>query len=104
MHQPKIAAENTLETGAFQGNPPLSGETEGLGQRFSELLPAFITYARYELSLSAQTAASIMLRNGCDIRYIQKILGHSDIKTTVKYYIRVDKAAVKAVHKKFLKF
>jgi integrase/recombinase XerD len=50
------------------------------------------------------TAASIMLRNGCDIRYIQEILGHSDIKTTVKYYIRVDKAAVKAAHKKFLKF
>jgi len=50
------------------------------------------------------TAASIMLRNGCDIRYIQEILGHADIKTTVKYYIRVDEAAVKAAHRQFLKF
>lgn len=50
------------------------------------------------------TAATIMLRNGCNIRYIQEILGHSDIETTAKYYLGTDKQATKAAHAKFLRY
>ncbi len=50
------------------------------------------------------TAATTMSHNGADIRNIQLILGHSDIKTTAKYYLGVDKEALKEAHKKFLKY
>ena len=50
------------------------------------------------------TAATLMSHNGADIRNIQLILGHSDIKTTAKYYLGVDKEALKEAHAKFLKY
>lgn len=50
------------------------------------------------------TMATIMSINGADIRQIQLILGHSDIETTAKYYLGVDKEAVKQAHAKFLNY
>ncbi len=50
------------------------------------------------------TAATIMLQNGCDIRYIQELLGHADIQTTAQYYLGTDKSALKEAHAKFLQF
>ena len=50
------------------------------------------------------TMATTMLNNGADIRMIQQILGHSDIKTTAKYYLGVDQKAVKESHNKFLRY
>ncbi len=50
------------------------------------------------------TAATIMLENGCDIRYIQELLGHSDIRTTAQYYLGTDKRALKAAHTKFMNY
>lgn len=50
------------------------------------------------------TAATIMSHNGADIRNIQLILGHSDIKTTAKYYLGVDKESLRAAHAKFLNY
>ncbi len=50
------------------------------------------------------TMATLLLKNGCDIRYIQEMLGHSDIETTAKYYLGTDKRSVKEAHSKYLKF
>jgi integrase/recombinase XerD len=50
------------------------------------------------------TAATTMSHNGADIRNIQLILGHSDIKTTAKYYLGVDKEALRKSHSQFLKY
>ena len=49
------------------------------------------------------TFATIMINNGCDIFHVKNLLGHSDIKTTAKYYLGVDKGATKAAHEKYLK-
>ena len=50
------------------------------------------------------TAATTMSFNGCDIRIIQQILGHSDIETTARYYLGVDKRAIKEAHAKYLNY
>ena len=50
------------------------------------------------------TAATTMSHNGADIRNIQLILGHSDIKTTAKYYLGVDKEALRKAHSQYLKY
>lgn len=50
------------------------------------------------------TAATTMSHNGADIRNIQLILGHSDIKTTAKYYLGVDKEALRKAHNQYLKY
>ena len=49
------------------------------------------------------TFATLMINNGCDIFHVKNLLGHSDIKTTAKYYLGVDKSATKAAHEKYLK-
>ena len=48
---------------------------------------------RNELGIKARfydlrgSFATISLRNGCEIKYIAEVLGHTRIETTEKYYI-----------------
>lgn len=46
--------------------------------------------------------ASDLKRKGCDITYIQKLLGHESIQTTKAYYITVDQEIVKSEHAKYV--
>ena len=46
--------------------------------------------------------ASDLKRKGCDITYIQKLLGHEGIQTTKTYYITVDQEMVKSEHSKYI--
>ncbi|MDP9154855.1 MAG: tyrosine-type recombinase/integrase [Pseudomonadota bacterium] len=41
--------------------------------------------------------ATLILENGADVRYIQAMLGHADIKTT-QVYTRVSIRALKDIH------
>jgi integrase/recombinase XerD len=41
--------------------------------------------------------ATMMLENGSDIRYVQQILGHADIKTT-QIYTQVSIRQLKSIH------
>ncbi|KPF79716.1 tyrosine-type recombinase/integrase, partial [Novosphingobium sp. AAP93] len=43
------------------------------------------------------TMATLMLENGADVRFIQAMLGHADLKTT-EIYTQVSIKALKAVH------
>ena len=47
--------------------------------------------------LFRHTAATLMLEGGADIRFIQQMLGHADVKTT-QVYTRVSLHQLKAVH------
>ncbi|MCF6300269.1 MAG: tyrosine-type recombinase/integrase, partial [Proteobacteria bacterium] len=44
------------------------------------------------------TMATLMMENGADIRYIQMMLGHSDLKTT-QIYTQVSISKLKQIHK-----
>jgi len=43
--------------------------------------------------------ATTLLKNGADIRFIQKLLGHSSISTT-ELYTQVDNTMLKEVYKR----
>jgi integrase/recombinase XerD len=47
--------------------------------------------------LFRHTMATLMLEGGADVRYIQEMLGHADLKTT-QIYTRVSIRALKAIH------
>ena len=47
--------------------------------------------------LGERTAATLMLEGGADLRFIQQLLGHADVKTT-QIYTRVSLHKLKAVH------
>jgi integrase/recombinase XerD len=46
------------------------------------------------------TAATLLIEDGVDIRFVQKLLGHASIATT-QIYTHVDPQRLKAVHKQF---
>ncbi len=50
------------------------------------------------------TAATIMLQNGCPLNFVSELLGHSDIKTTVKYYVGTDVSSLRQAHERYLRF
>ena len=50
-------SKNALESSALEGVPTKRGVNPITDRRISALLPGFLKYARYELSLSPQTAA-----------------------------------------------
>ena len=47
--------------------------------------------------LFRHTMATLMLENGADIRYIQAMLGHADLKTT-QIYTQVSIRQLKQIH------
>jgi site-specific recombinase XerD len=50
------------------------------------------------------TYCTNLLRNGADITYIKELAGHSDIQTTAKYYLGVDRDALRSVVDKYLNY
>jgi integrase/recombinase XerD len=50
------------------------------------------------------TMATVLSHNGCDIKHIKDLLGHSDISITAEYYVGTDERVLKDVHQRFLRF
>ncbi len=46
------------------------------------------------------TFATLLLKNGADIRYVQELLGHVSIKST-QIYMRLNPRDLKGIHKRF---
>lgn len=69
--------------------------------RLAEIARAYIDDAaigkRGACHIFRHTMATLMLENGADIRYIQAILGHTDLSTT-EIYTQVSIKKLKAVH------
>jgi site-specific recombinase XerD len=50
------------------------------------------------------TYCTNLLQNGADITYIKELAGHADIQTTAKYYLGVDRKALRSVVARFLNY
>jgi integrase/recombinase XerD len=50
------------------------------------------------------TMATTMLFNGCPIGHSKELLGHERLDTTCRYYLGLDRRAVRAAHAQFLSY
>jgi integrase/recombinase XerD len=70
---------------------------ERLSQRISEAKARVGITKRGSCHLFRHTAATLMLENGADLRYIQEMLGHASVATT-QVYTHVSIGKLKAIH------
>ena len=70
-------------------------------QMLGEIIKFHTSEALIEKKISPHcfrvTAATHMLKNGADVRYIQQMLGHKKIDTTI-HYLKLEKSELKRVH------
>jgi len=95
--RPSLAAEPHDDERVFLtvDGEPFSGNrlSELVGERIREVVPR----AEGACHLLRHAMATHMLEGGADIRYIQAMLGHSDLSST-QVYTRVSIGTLKAVH------
>ena len=72
-------------------------QPKGISYLVSRYLKQTGLRARGGSHILRHSIATHMLQNGADIRYIQQMLGHSDLSST-QIYTRVQDPALKAVH------
>jgi len=91
-----------LASGADDGTLFLSTYGQPLGvERLAEIVREAVNDSgigkRGSCHMFRHTMATLMLENGADVRFIQAMLGHADLKTT-EIYSQVSIKALKAVH------
>lgn len=91
-----------LACGADDGTLFLSAYGQPLGvERLAEIVREAVNDSgigkRGSCHMFRHTMATLMLENGADVRFIQAMLGHADLKTT-ELYTQVSIKALKAVH------
>jgi site-specific recombinase XerD len=69
-----------------------------------DLLRKYVKKTGLDMNISPHTirhaCATHLLKNGADIRYVQELLGHSDLSST-QIYTKIDITFLKQAHKKF---
>jgi integrase/recombinase XerD len=91
-----------LTSGADDGTLFLATTGRALGvERLAEIVREAVNDSgigkRGSCHMFRHTMATLMLENGADIRFIQAMLGHADLKST-EIYTQVSIKALKAVH------
>ena len=71
-----------------------------LGSQVHEIISAAGIGKKGSCHLFRHTFATLLLENGCDVRYVQEMLGHSKLETTA-VYTHVSIRMLKAMHAKY---
>jgi integrase/recombinase XerD len=71
-----------------------------LGSQVHEIIRAAGIGKTGSCHLFRHTFATLLLENGCDVRYVQEMLGHSKLETTA-VYTHVSMRTLKAMHAKY---
>jgi integrase/recombinase XerD len=71
-----------------------------LGSQVHEIISASGIGKKGSCHLFRHSFATLLLENGCDVRYVQEMLGHSKLETTA-VYTHVSMRTLKAMHAKY---
>ena len=81
----------------FLSNKGLKLSKEILGKIIKKHTAPVLTEKKISAHCFRVSAATHMLKNGADIRYIQQFLGHKKIDMTIRY-LKLEKSELKRVH------
>lgn len=79
------------------GHPPQRWAREDVSRYFIELRKRAGIAKKLTPHLFRHTYCTRLLHNGVDITFIKELAGHEDIQTTARYYLGVDKPALRKV-------
>jgi len=86
------------------GDPPRRWRRGDIPDYFKAVQKQAEIKKRFTPHLLRHTFCTNLLHNGADITFIKELAGHQDIQTTARYYLGVDKKALKSVLARFQSF
>lgn len=90
-------ADNHPALFVTSGDPPQRWAREDVSRYFIDLRRRTGINKKLTPHLLRHTYCTALLHNGADIMFIKELAGHEDIQTTARYYLGVDKAALRRV-------
>ena len=86
------------------GSPPRRWAREDLSKFFIALKKRSGIRKKLTPHIFRHTYCTTLLNNGTDISFIKELAGHQDIQTTARYYLGVDKPALRRIVKERLRY
>jgi integrase/recombinase XerD len=79
------------------GSPPRRWAREDMSKHFARLRVRSGIQKKLTPHILRHTYCTMLLNNGVDISFIKELAGHEDIQTTARYYLGVDKPALRRI-------
>jgi len=86
------------------GSPPRRWAREDVSKFFIALKQRSGIKKKLTPHIFRHTYCTTLLNNGTDISFIKELAGHEDIQTTARYYLGVDKPALRRIVKERLRY
>jgi site-specific recombinase XerD len=81
------------------GSPPRRWGRPDISKHFQRLRARAGLHKKFTPHILRHTFCTTLLNNGTDISFIKELAGHQDIQTTARYYLGIDKPALRRVIK-----
>ena len=86
------------------GSPPRRWAREDISKHFIRLRSISGIAKKLTPHILRHTYCTTLLNNGVDISFIKELAGHEDIQTTARYYLGVDKPALRRIVRDRLRY